>query len=90
MANFREALTAEKTDRVPSGVIVGRMNANEEGTWAGQMNPRRLASLLRPFGIRPRSLWTQNDGKQESLKGYFLEDARDAFSRYLPDSTTSN
>lgn len=75
--------------RVPreSSVLVERISANEERPWAGQLNPRRLARLLRPFGIRPRSLWAEYGGQRSSVKGYFRDDCNEAFSRYLGDST---
>jgi hypothetical protein len=45
---------------------------------------RQLASLLRPFGIRPR---TQRSGR-ETFKGYKRSQLKGAFSRYLDVSVT--
>src|SRR5205823_13495567 len=41
-----------------------------------------LAQQLRPYGIRPRTVWM--DG--EHAKGYVQEDMKDVFRRYIPSS----
>jgi hypothetical protein len=46
--------------------------------------PRRLAQLLKPFGIRSRDVRTNG-----SKKGYKLEDFQDAWERFLPPSRPS-
>lgn len=38
-----------------------------------------LAKQLRPFGIRPATIWIG----QELAKGYRKDDFRDVFSRYI-------
>ena len=81
--DLRDAFVEEGAERLPSQVLVERMIANEERPWAGQLNPRRLARLLRPFGIRPRSLWAEYGGRRKSVKGYLREDCAEAFDRYL-------
>ena len=85
LADLRDAFVEEGAERLPSRVLVERMIANEERPWAGQLNPRRLTGLLRPFGIRPRSLWAEYGGRPKSVKGYFREDCTEAFGRYLGD-----
>ena len=41
-----------------------------------------LAQQLRPYGIKPRTIWI---GDQQA-KGYTEEDFHDAFRRYIPRS----
>ncbi len=72
-------------DRWPSQALVDRLNDMEESPWP-QCNHGRgittsnLARMLRPFGIRPRTL--KQDGR--CAKGYYAHDFREAFERYLP------
>ena len=39
----------------------------------------RLADLLRPYGVRPRTIWIG----ESSAKGYLEEDFTEVFRRYL-------
>ena len=48
--------------------------------WPGNSG-RRLAFLLRPFGITSRRLYF---GSEDGFMGYLLEDFHDAWERYLP------
>jgi hypothetical protein len=41
-----------------------------------------LAQQLRPYDIRPRTLWINN----VAAKGYVQEDFREVFRRYVPRS----
>lgn len=48
---------------------------------------RRLATMLRPFGARPKAFRQDRpDGSQEVVRGYMRDDLADAFARYLPDT----
>lgn len=46
-------------------------------------SPRKLARMLKPFGIRPADVWMPNGSCR---KGYPLDDFRDAWARYLPST----
>jgi uncharacterized protein DUF3631 len=49
--------------------------------WYGKpLTARKLASLLKPYGIEPH--------RERAWRGYFLGDFLDAFSRDLPESVT--
>jgi hypothetical protein len=76
-ANERHALTAE---------LLSRLKGIEDAPWAAEMelNPRKLARLLRGFRICPTTV--RADGKNG--KGYCREDAEAAFSRYLSPETS--
>ncbi len=41
-----------------------------------------LARVLRPYGVRPRTIWLG----EESAKGYVEEDFMELFRRYFPRS----
>jgi len=45
----------------------------------GSITAQQLARTLRLFGIFPRTIRFE----EETLKGYYLKDCQDAFSRYL-------
>jgi len=73
-------------DRWPSQTFVDRLNEMEESPWpqfnhGKGLTTSNLARMLRPFGIRPRTL------KQEGhcVKGYYSKDFTEAFERYLPE-----
>jgi putative DNA primase/helicase len=73
-------------DRWPSQTLVDRLNEIEESPWpqfnhGKGMTASNLARILRPFGIKPRTL------KQEGhcVKGYYSKDFTEAFERYLPE-----
>ena len=54
-----------------------------EGDWAEpehKLSPKRLAGMLRPFGIEPRQVRVGSG----TGKGYLLADFEAAYSRYLP------
>ena len=41
-----------------------------------------LSQQVRPYGIRPRTIWIG----QSCAKGYLFEDFREAFRRYIPQA----
>lgn len=77
-------------DRIATAELIQRLSADEESPWAdwggrGPITPRPLASLLKKYGIRSRTVWLP-DGK--TAKGYKREDFEDAWRRYLPSETS--
>ena len=84
LEDLRDTFVAEKTDRLPSDLVVTRLLGLPERPWAGWLQVQRLAKLLRPFGIRPKALWAQYGGDQyRTLQGYHRDDCQVAFDRYL-------
>ena len=45
-----------------------------------EINELWLSQQLRPYGIRPRTIWIGED----HAKGYYFEDFREASQRYVP------
>ncbi len=64
-----ESLTARSADRAWAEARKGKA-----------INELWLARQLRPYGIRPRTVWIG----REHAKGYFLDDFRETFQRYIP------
>jgi len=85
LSDIRSAFQETQSDRMSTEEAISRLKKIEERPWAGSIHeepisPRRLASLLQPFGIRPRSIRIGGS----TPKGYRLNDFQDAFARYLP------
>lgn len=64
--------------------LLPRLLADEEAPWGElqgrKINPRKLGQILRPYGIKSRSIRIGN----ETPKGYRKEDFHDPWRRYLP------
>ena len=69
---------------IPSGELVAALVEREESPWGDlrgrPLDARKLARMLRPYGIRPHTVRLGN----ATLKGYQAEDFGDAFTRYIP------
>ena len=74
-------------DRLSTATILDRLFAIEEAPWSDwygkPLTPRRLANLLKPYGVRSRNI-KQTDGTV--AKGYHRDDLEDAWTRYLARS----
>jgi len=76
-----------KAEKVSSRYLVGELNSFEDRPW-GELRRGRvitehwLARQLRPYGVRPKTIW-MGEG---TAKGYVLEEMLDAFRRYVPRS----
>lgn len=84
LADIRRVLGPEEPAQLPTEALLEALTAIEESPWGdfyggGRLTPRRLAGLLKPYGIRPRDLRVAD----KALKGYRRVDFRDAFRRYL-------
>jgi len=70
-------------DAVPTEDIIKALLAMQEAPWADlrgkPINDRRLASLLRPYGISPKTIRVGDT----TPRGYAREDLYDPWSRYL-------
>jgi len=75
------------SERLFSRDIVHALNLMADRSWA-EMNQGRpvtelwLAQRLRPYGVRPKTLWIG----ERAGKGYCMEDFSDVFRRYIPRS----
>jgi putative DNA primase/helicase len=85
---LRGIFAEDESNRLPSGYVVDSLSALEDRPWATfdrgrPITPQQLAQLLRPFGIRPRTIRFADT----TAKGYYLGDCTDAFKRYLKPLT---
>jgi hypothetical protein len=80
-----------------TATIIDRLSAIDEAPWAEwrrtggirePINPRGLAALLKPWGIKSRD--GREGGTGPNLKGYYSADMSDAWSRYIRDSATDH
>ena len=77
-------------DRIPSAELVRHLCELEDGELP-QLSAGRLASMLKPFGIRSKSIWPlgpRDGAKYKSQKGYLRSSFEAAWSRYCPKAGT--
>lgn len=82
LAGIREAFGAESV--ISTSALLALLNADTEAPWGARrrgegLDPRGLSRLLRPHGIKPRSVRIGAD----TPKGYRFDQFADAFARYL-------
>jgi hypothetical protein len=80
-------LVREGGDRTFSRTLVEGLNHNSDRPWAEMSRGKQvtelwLAQRLRPYGIRPKTMW--KEGVQ--AKGYLHEDFKEVFQRHIPSS----
>ncbi len=75
-----------QSNHLSSSELAEELNRLEESPWGDikgrPLTPRKLASFLKPYDIRPRSVRVGNS----TPKGYQKEDFQDAWNRYIPVS----
>jgi hypothetical protein len=86
LKDIRDLFLTRGVDRLPSADLLAGLLELEESPWADwragkPLTVNRLAALLRPYEIRPRTIRLP-DG--QTPKGYLREQFEDAFARYLP------
>jgi len=81
------ALFTKLGDKLASKTICEQLAEMEDRPWPEFGKAKKpitqtgLASLLKPFEIRPKTIWLAKD---VTAKGYVRADFEDAFARYLP------
>jgi hypothetical protein len=84
LADIRVAFDSGKTDRLRTDRLLELLAADDEAPWASWkgsgLTPRSLATLLKPYAIRSRTIRLADDS---TPKGYHREQFEDAFGRYL-------
>jgi len=74
---------------ISSKQLVAALTDGEDTPWGGMsgrpLDARKLASMLKPYGIRPHNVRIGNT----TPKGYQAEDFTDAFARYVPGITAT-
>lgn len=71
-------------DKVATSEMITYLLTDEEAPWGDlhgkKIDPRKLASLLKPYGIKSEPIWFGNT----QLKGYRRESFYDSWARLLP------
>jgi len=87
LADLRELYTRQRTDRLPTTTLLTELRKLEEAPWGDlegkPLDARRLATLLRRYGVTPHDLRLPGG----VVKGYRTEGPAglaDAWDRYLP------
>ena len=85
LSDIREAFGEQRTTFTKA--LLDDLNARDESPWGARrrgegLDARGLSLLLRPFGIRPRSV--RVPGASSTSKGYHVDQFADAFARHLP------
>ncbi len=87
LADIRSIFVDLDAEWLPTTALLGKLVVREDRPWSDYrngkaLNANGLATLLRPYGIRPK---VARDGTA-TLRGYHQEDFADAFCRYLGDA----
>jgi Protein of unknown function (DUF3631) len=103
LSDIRDIFNRTAADRMVSVDLIAALLEIDESAWSEyrgvrddqqprKLSPGEMARLLRPFGIRPRSVWPT--GKRykgsSSRKGYYRSQFESAWARYCdPAGTTA-
>jgi putative DNA primase/helicase len=81
MKEIQNCFQTSNADRLFSRTLVLWLVQCKNAPWSDgtAVNETWLSQRLRPYGIRPRTIWFG----RESAKGYLLEDFEEVFGRYL-------
>jgi hypothetical protein len=89
LGDLREVFDQADAEALYSATILDALHKLDEAPWADWyghlLRPRELATLLRPYDLRPKSV--REGGTGRPLKGYARADLHDAWRRYLPPPT---
>jgi Protein of unknown function (DUF3631) len=89
LADIRAAFEDARAEAIFSSDLIVTLCADEEAPWAthknGGLNPMGLATLLRPYGIKPELI---RQGETVA-RGYRRADFEDVWPRYLPSDRSS-
>jgi putative DNA primase/helicase len=85
LADLREFFAERRADRAFSTDIIGALTGLEDRPWhewkkGKPLTQFQLARLLKPFNVESKTIRSGD----RRLKGYYLDDLEEAFSRYLP------
>jgi hypothetical protein len=100
LGDIRTIFNATRSDRIASEQLAGFLNDLDDAGWSewrglrDDQQPRplsqgQLALILKPFGIRPRSIWPR--GRQpgsKSRKGYFAAQFTRVWQQYCSEDGT--
>jgi hypothetical protein len=87
LEDIRETFNAPWVDRLLGKALVERLHAIPDAGWDElPLTQARLAQILKPFGIKPKSVWPKERTRQSrSGKGYYREQFEAAWAAYCED-----
>jgi len=100
LRDIRKIFDGHSVDRIASAALVEALLDLEDGPWSewrglkDDQQPRKLtqatlASVLKAFHIRPRSIWPAGrTADTKSRKGYYRSDFEAAWRTYCPEDGT--
>ena len=75
------AVWPDGEDKFETSLLLAKLNVLEESPWKEHpLTSRKLAGMLRPFEVEPRTIRIDD---VRTAKGYCYEQLKDAFDRYL-------
>src|SRR5262249_45096224 len=88
--NIREIFDTRGVDRLSSRVLVDALCDMDDAGWSEwKLTQGKLARLLEPFGIRPRTIWpTQRRSDSKSSRGYLRSQFEQAWASYCSTADT--
>jgi hypothetical protein len=79
------AVWPEGEDKCETAVLLARLNVLEESLWREHpLTPRKLARILKPFEVEPRTL-RFGERSERTAKGYSYDQLKAAFAPYLEE-----
>lgn len=89
LADVRAMFDARDVDRLASTVMLDALHRLDEapwGDWYGKpLSARKLAQMLRPYGVQPRTVRFDD----ATARGFLREQFEEAWDRYIPVSPPS-
>lgn len=86
LGDVRRAFDQRGVDRFATAELIAALATDEESPWAdwhgrGSIPPKSLATILRPYGIRSRTIRLDTG---DTPKGFHREQFEDAWNRFVP------
>lgn len=100
LADVRTVFLTKGVDRISSADLVEALLNLDDGRWMDfrgpnddrpprKLNQPGLARMLRPFGIRPRTVWpAQRQAGSKSFRGYLQSQLEPLWAAYCPPADT--
>lgn len=93
LADLRDLFAARGTDKLTTAETLTALHGLEESDWADldgkPLDARRLAKMLKPYGVESRSINQPNGSVVKGLPHHRPGGLADAWQRYLPAATTT-
>jgi hypothetical protein len=86
LEDIRDIFDERGVDRITSAELVRHLVAIEDSDWT--LTQGRMAVMLKPFKIKPKTIWPQGHRDGESRKGYLKTQFIDAWARYCDETVT--